>query len=44
MYVCRMFDRTTEDPSGECWITPAPSLFAEPSSPSAMHGFSMFLV
>ena len=40
MYVCRTLDRTVDDPSGECLMTPAPNLFAEPSRPSAMYGFS----
>lgn len=40
MYVCRTLERTVVEPSVSCFITPAPSLFAEPSSPSAMYAFS----
>ena len=40
MYVCLTFDRTVVDPSGECFMMPAPSLLADPSKPSAMYGFS----
>lgn len=41
MYVCLTFDRTSVEPSGECLIMPAPSLFADPSSPRAMYGLSV---
>lgn len=40
MYVWRMLDRTSTVPSGECLITPAPNLLAEPSSPRARYGRS----
>lgn len=40
MYVCLMFESTTEEPSGQCFITPTPSLFAEPSRPRAKIGRS----
>jgi hypothetical protein len=40
MYVCLIFESATEEPSGQCFITPAPSLFAEPSSPRAKIGRS----
>ena len=38
MYVCLTFESTTEEPSGQCFINPAPSLFAEPSRPKAKIG------
>ena len=36
-----MFESTADDPSISCRMTPAPSLFAEPSSPSARYGRSV---
>lgn len=42
MYVCLTFESTAEEPSGQCLITPAPSLFAEPSRPRANIGRSLF--
>ena len=39
--MCRTFDNTVEDPSVSCRIIPAPSLFADPSSPSARYGLSV---
>lgn len=38
MYVCRILDKTVADPSVECLMIPAPSLLADPSSPSARKG------
>ena len=35
-----MFESTVDDPSISCRMIPAPSLFAEPSSPRAMYGLS----
>lgn len=40
MYVCRTLDSTVTEPSGECLMTPAPSLLAEPSKPRAMQSLS----
>lgn len=39
--MCLMFDKTEDDPSGACWIIPAPNLLAEPSRPSANTGSSV---
>lgn len=44
IYVCRTFDRTVVDPSGECLMMPAPSLLAEPSSPKAIYALSMLSI
>lgn len=43
MYVFRTFDNASLDPSGECLMIPAPSLFAEPSRPSARYGLSLYV-
>ena len=36
-----MFESTVDDPSISCRMIPAPSLFAEPSSPRARYGLSV---
>lgn len=44
IYVCLTLDKTVDEPSGLCWMTPAPSLFAEPSRPNANTDRSKFIL